>query len=108
MMNLPNAAILAALVYVLVNYAKSLVPGLDGRVTQLLVFVAAIGAVFLVGNTVWAHAQVIGGHTLDTLDTGSKITAGLLIGAGSTVFDRIESAVRNIGNNNEPEPGTNP
>lgn len=104
-MNLANAVVLAALVYVSINYVKQLVPGLDGRVTQLLVFVAGVGAVFLAGSTVWAHTQVIGGHTLDTLNAGSKIVAGILIASGSTVLDRVESAVRNIGTPVEPEPG---
>lgn len=105
-MNVLDAVMLMALVYVLVNYAKQLFPNMDGRITQTVVFIAAIGAVFLMAETVWAREQVISGHALDTLNAGSKITAGLLIGAGSTVIDRVESAVRNIGAPAEPEPGT--
>lgn len=100
------AGVLAALVYVSVNYVKSLFPTIDGRVTQGLVFLAAIGAVFLAASTVWAHQNVIGGQTLDSLNFGSKVVGGILIAPIATVLDRIESAVRNIGAPAEPEPGT--
>jgi hypothetical protein len=98
--------VLAALVYVSVNYVKSLFPGIDGRVTQGLVFLAGIGSVFLAASTVWAHQNVFGGTPLDHLNFGSKVAAGLLIAPIATIIDRTESAVRNIGTPAEPEPGT--
>lgn len=105
-MDFANAALTAALVYAFVNWLKMVFPHADPRIIQLLVWASGIGAIFLMGDTVWAHSQVIGGHALDTLNAGSKIVAGILTGTGATVIDRVESTVRNIGQSDTPEPGS--
>lgn len=103
-MDFGKAALLMALVFVVIAYLKLLVPNTDPRIVQTLVFLGGIASVFLMGATVWAHTQVIGDHALDTLNTGSKIVAGLFVGAGSTVGAKIIDAVRNIGQNQGPDP----
>lgn len=89
-MDFTKAAMCAALAFVLTDAIKRVLPAkLPAFVVQSLAFVVGIATIFLVGATVWAHQQVIGGHTLDTLNFGSKVVAGLIIGGGATVLDRI-------------------
>lgn len=89
-MNFANAAMCIALAFVLTDVAKRAWPGqLPAIVVQGLALAIGIGTIFLAGSTVWAHSQVIGGHTLDTLNAGSKIVAGLFIGGGATLVDRF-------------------
>lgn len=89
-MDLKNALVCAAMVFVLTDAAKRAFPAkLPALIVQALAFAIGIGSIFLVGATVWAHTQVIGGHALDTLNAGSKIVAGLLVGGAATLFDRL-------------------
>lgn len=89
-MDFAKAAVCAALAFVLTDAIKRGVPvKLPPFVVQLLAFAVGIGSIFLVGATVWAHTQVIGGHALDTMNFGSKVVAGLIVGGGSTFIDRL-------------------
>lgn len=89
-MDFSKALACAALAFVLTDALKRIVPfKLTASLTQILALVVGIATVFLVGATVWAHQQVIGGHTLDTLNFGSKVVAGLIVGGGATIFDRF-------------------
>lgn len=89
-MDFTKAFACMALAFVLTDAVKRVVPAkLPAFVTQALAFAVGIATIFMVGASVWAHTQVIGGHTLDTLNAGSKIVAGLIIGGGATVLDRI-------------------
>lgn len=89
-MDFQKAFVCAALAFVLTDAVKRVVPAqLPAFVVQLLALAVGIATVFMVGATVWAHQQVIGGHTLDTLNFGSKFVAGLIVGGGATLLDRI-------------------
>jgi hypothetical protein len=113
-MDFGNALYLTAAVFGLVTLIKVVLRITDQRWVVLITVANALVAVFLLGATVWADEQVIGGETLDQLDFWSKVTAGLfLAGAETGLFLGLES-VKNIGNNQPkpidprwlPEPGT--
>lgn len=85
-----NAVMLSALVFALTDSFKRAVPGtLPPVVVQAVAFAIGIGAVFLVGASVWAHSEVIAKVPLSDMNTASKLVAGLLIGAGATLLDRF-------------------
>jgi len=101
-MDFGQAALLIAAVFAVTEFVLRLVPNLDSRLKQLVSFVLAVGVVFLVRETVWAHEQIIGGQALDTLNTESAVLVGLLIGTGANVLHSIigkGGAIQNIGDN---------
>lgn len=101
-MNLTHAALLIATAFGVTELAKSLIPNLSSRLVVLLTLVVGIGAVFLVGATVWAHQQVVGGHALDQLSVADKFLVGLFVGGGASFTNRVLGAVSNIGENQKP------
>lgn len=100
-MDFTNAAILIAAVFGAVELLKSLVPALgsDSRLTVLAVIVISVGVVFLVGGTVWAHEQVIGGHPLDKLGVDDKLVVSLFLAGTAAFGSKVLTAVKNIGQN---------
>lgn len=59
----------------------------NALVTQVVVWVAAVAVVFLAANANLTSAlQVFGNTTLGSLDGGSLILGGLLIGSSASVF----------------------
>ena len=113
-MDFSNALYLTVAVFGIVTLVKTVGRVTDQRWVVLITLAASLIAVFLLGATVWADEQVIGGETLDNLGFWSKVTAGLfLAGAETGLFLGLES-VKNIGNNQPkpldprwlPEPGT--
>lgn len=102
-MDIQNALLVVVAVVGLVSLVKRLVPSistpLDGALTMLVAIVIAIGVLFLARETAWANEQVIGGKALDQLDSASVVFAGLLVGLGSTVTDRLLKTVSNVGAN---------
>ena len=72
---------------------------LPGWAVQIVSGSVAVGGMFLVRETVWANEQVIGGHPLDRLDAWSIVLAGILVGLGANVGDRLLKTVANIGQN---------
>jgi TRAP-type uncharacterized transport system fused permease subunit len=100
-MDFAQAGLLALLVFVLVEFVKRLVPAVkdNSTATVITVILAGQATVWLVGTTVWAHEQVIGNHTLDTLNSGSKIVAGIILAAMAVGINVGLDAIRNIGQN---------
>lgn len=98
-MDFGNAVLVVAAIVSLTAFVKKLVPNLDSRITQVVSLVLAVGTLFLVRETVWAHSQVIGDKPLDQLDGWSVLLAGLLVGLGANVLDRTLKSVSNIGAN---------
>jgi hypothetical protein len=105
-MDFSNAAILIAAVFGAVELLKALVPqvSLSSRLTVLSVLVLSVGATFLLGATVWAHQQVIGGHALDTLGVADKFVVGLFLAGTAAATDKAVHMVRNIGQNEVQKP----
>jgi hypothetical protein len=101
-----NAALLIAAVFGATELVKALVPQVEmsRHLTVLVVTVLAFGAPFLLGATVWAHEQVIGGHALDTLRVWDKIVVGLFLAGASAFGSEVLKAVRNIGENQVEKP----
>jgi hypothetical protein len=102
-MDFTNAAYLTGAVFGIVTLVKVLFRVNDQRIVVGITLIAALASVFLMGATVWADEQVIGGQPLSQLDFWSKVVAGLfLAGAETGVFLGLD-AVKNIGNN-QPKP----
>jgi hypothetical protein len=105
-MDFANAALLVAAVFGVTELVKALLPqvNVSTRLTVIVALAASIGMVFLVGATVWAHTQVIGGHPLDSLGVGDKFVVALfLAGAQTGLFFGLQ-AVKNIGENQPQKP----
>lgn len=100
-MDFGNAVLLIAVVTAATGLVKQVVPAgwLGGARTRVVVLGLSIGAVFLVGETVWASAQVIGEQSLDKLGAWDKVVVGVLVGFGANVFDRTLKTVANVGDN---------
>lgn len=102
--------ICTAVAFVATDWVKTTVTAkIPPWAVQVLALIIAIGTIFLVGATVWAHTQVIGGHALDNMNTGSKIVAGLLTMGGSTLIDRFslfESRHQTVPPTKQPSDGT--
>lgn len=102
-MEFGNAALLIATVYGLVELAKAVLPDSvtgNSKLVVGLVFVLSIVAVFLIGGTVWAHEQVLGGHPLDQLGVADKLVVSLFVGgAAAFLHQGVVTTVKNIGEN---------
>lgn len=99
-MDLTNATMLAAVVFVAIDWVKQMIPTkLPPQLVQLASLVVGIGITFLMAGSVWAQQQVVSGHALSSLNTGSKIITGIVVGVGASVLDKIRGTVMNIGQN---------
>lgn len=99
-MDLGQAAYLSAMLVGLASMAQKLAFG-SKRERQItgLVLAVAIGSVFLVGASDWAHDQIVLGKALDEISVASKLTLALLIvGPASAIWQTL-GAVANIGQN---------
>lgn len=105
-MDFGNAALLIAVVFAATEFVKKVLANvtLPTWLIQLIPVGLSLGAVFLVADSVWAHEQVIGGQALDSLDTGSKLLVGLMLGLGANFLHTAVNAVKNVGENN-PDAG---
>ena len=100
-MDVTNALVLVAVIVAATEFAKRIAGQFgietDGWQTQAVSLGVAVGAVFLVGETVWAGEQVIGAHGLDTLGVADKVLAGLMLGFGANFADRGVRSIAHIG-----------
>lgn len=103
-MDFQNAALLIAVIVAATGFVRRLVPRLDGWHAQVAALAVAVGSVFLLGETVWAHEQVIGGQALDALGVADKIVVGALLGFGANVLDRTLRTVASVGENTDAPP----
>ena len=79
------ALALAALVIKIIDFFKYLSNrDLNGAGTQLVVWAAGVGAVFLYAQTAWADTIDFGG-SLSTLNGWSLLAVGLSVGSGASV-----------------------
>lgn len=98
-MDFTNALYLTGAVFGIVTLIKVVLQVTNPRWVVVITVASSLIAVFLLGATVWADEQVIGGEALDQLDFWSKVAAGLfLAGAETGLFLGLET-VKNIGNN---------
>lgn len=100
-MDFTNALLVVAAVYALTEWAKSAAPSIrnSSALTILTAAVAGQAAVWGLATTVWANEQVIGGHTLDKLNGGSKVAAGFFVALLATGTDKLIGMVKNVGQN---------
>lgn len=109
-MDFGNAALLIAVVFGLTEFVKRFLgPALsmNSRIVAVSALVVGQLAVWLVGETAWAHEQVIGSKPLDELNTGSKVLVGLFAAGVAAGINQVLGAVKNIGDNYPPK-GTPP
>lgn len=66
---------------------------INGVVTQLISWLAGIGAVVLVAQTDWASGINVGDATLSTLNFWSLLFVGLTISSGASVVHDVTKAV---------------
>lgn len=93
---------LVALVWKFIDFLKQLTPpdkNYNAAITQVVVWVSGIAAVFLFGASQFGDSVSVGAHSLDKMDTPTKLILGLMIGsiASSTVdfkqaFDNTDSS----------------
>jgi hypothetical protein len=105
-MDFAKAALVVGAVFALVEMVKAVEPRVEmsRRWTVLTALGAGQAAVWGLATTVWAQEQVIGGHTLDTLNSGSKVAAGFFVALLATGLDKALGAVRSIGENEVNRP----
>ena len=101
-MNTQSAVLLVGTIYALTEFFKRLNLTSDGRIVQVVSMVIAVGTVFLVASSDWGKSQLVDGKALDTLNTGSKLLAGLVLGAGANLLHTTVGAIKNVGEN-QPE-----
>jgi hypothetical protein len=105
MLDLTKAALVVGATYALVEWLKSVVPfRLTPRWQVFGAVVAGQTAVWGLATTVWAHAQVIGGVSLDNLNSGSKVAAGFFVGLLASGSERLIAMGRNFGENEVKRP----
>jgi len=101
-MDLSHAALLVGAIFGLTEFVKRFLgPRLssNSRINALAALVVGQAAVWLVGETAWAHEQVIGTKPLDELNTGSKVLVGLFAAGFAAGINQVLGAVKNIGQN---------
>lgn len=105
-MNLGEATFLVAVITGMVTLARSFVFGTSReRVVGGIVLAIAIGSVFLVSASDWAHEQIVVGKPLDEVSVASRFCIAFVLAGGASTLWQVLGAVRNIGEN-QPAGGT--
>jgi hypothetical protein len=99
-----KAVLCIALVAALADAIKRTWPSVWETFHIWLVLALGIVVVFLVGASLWAHTEIVNGFPLDKMNVASKIIAGLVIGAGSTVGVKVLDRIGDIGQERAKRP----
>lgn len=100
MPDLGNAAMLVAALYGIIQLVKTFVYGTTkDRVTAGIVLGSAVAATFLIGASVWAHEQVVGGQPLDKISVASKIVVAVFLAGIASTLHTTFSTAKEIGQN---------
>lgn len=85
---------LVALVYSFTNFLRYL-SSKQWRsvITQGIVWASGLGGVFLFSVTQWSADVSLGGRSLQSLSSGSKIVVGLLFSSLASVFTDVKKAI---------------
>lgn len=97
-MDFGNATLLTVVVFALVEGVKRTLT-IPSRWVPTVAALCAQATVWLVGATVWAHEQVIGGHNLAGLDVWSKVFVGFMLTGTAIGLNEGLGAIGNIGEN---------
>lgn len=103
-MDLSTMAMTALLVFVIVDFLKRVLPKMDPKIVQIVVFIVGVLAVFLIAETQWADTEVFHKVALGDMDFWTKFATGLMVGVGATGIDRLENGILNVGENQPPNP----
>jgi hypothetical protein len=66
---------------------------MNGVVTQLVVWAAAVGAVMLAAHTAWASTSLVSGVALSQMNVWSQVYLGLTVGSASSLVQDAVKAV---------------
>jgi len=82
------------LVVSVINFLKYLRAGdMNGWFTQLIVWVAGVGAVLLVAQTDFASGITVGDQLMDNLNFASLVFVGLTVGSVGSFAVEIKKAI---------------
>lgn len=96
---------LVALVWKFVDFLKNVTPAgrnVNAAITQLVVWVAGLAAVFLYGESQLGNTVTIGDITLENADTPTKIIVGLSIGAIASAAVDVKKAIDSGDSSKQP------
>lgn len=101
-MDFGAAAIVVGLVWILTAAVKRTVPNMPSQVTPVVALALGVAALFLAGETVWAHTSIIGDIPLDQMSAADKVVAGLFLGTGGAgALHEGGKIVKSIGQNTD-------
>lgn len=103
-MDFGNAILLVSSVFLVVELANQLIPGLEGRWKVLAAIVAGQGSAVAVANSDWGVKQVIDGIALDTMNGFSLVLVGLALSGLAVGLKQVLKSVANIGENRSETP----
>ncbi len=98
-MDFTNAALVIAAIFGTVEFIKRVWAAQPVWAPPVIAVAVGIGAMFLLGGTVWAHQEVIGGHALDNLNASSKVVAGVFAGFLAVGLNEGVKMVKSVGQN---------
>lgn len=107
-MDFAKAAMLIAAVLGLAALIKALVFGsMRERLIVAIVIASSTAGTFLVGASVWAKEQVVGGQHLDKLGVADKFVVVIFVaGAASAAWETL-TTIKNVGQNQTMRPTAN-
>jgi hypothetical protein len=88
-----------------IDFLKGLLDGTDGRkasITQLVVWISGIAAVFLYAESQLGDTVTIGKTTLDHADSATKLIVGLMIGSIASATVDVKKAIDNTDSSKQP------
>lgn len=103
-MDFGSAILLVSTVFLVVELANQLIPGLEGRWKVLLALIAGQAASFVVANSDWGSKQVVDGLRLDTMNGVSLVLVGLALAGLAVGIKQVLKSVANIGENRSATP----
>lgn len=96
---------LLALVWKFIDFLKQLTPpdkNYNAAITQAVVWVAGLAAVFLYSESQLGEGVTIGNITLEDADTPTKIIVGLMVGSLASGVVDIKKAIDSSDSSKQP------
>lgn len=106
MEGLTAAVLLSSVVYVLMNFVKSISAGSwRSVITQLLVFVVGVFAITLAAHSTYASGITLAGQNLKSTNFASQVLLGLVVGSFASVGNDAKRAFDNSDSASSPPLG---
>lgn len=101
-MDFTDAALLISAVFALTTIADKAIAQLTSWKLQIVNELIGVAVTFLVAYSTYANTVSVGGIKLDKVNTAGLVLIGLMIAGGATIADRTFSAIKNVGENQDP------